>query len=593
MTELKKSVESLKKANEDMTVEVNKLKLSHEDTVPWNIRAQNSEILVEWKDKDKIFITTRGATHVLKCIKENSSVTIIASSGVGKMATLRHVALQMGKEGYDLLLVTDPRDIVKFYNQFRKRYNMCLSKVEKESIAEVYLKEKAPEIKDFYHLYVCFPLLCKLYYENPAHTIIDFFQNPFTVYEADIDKLQKKGFFGKYCALALCVMFNNNLKEEILTEGMNEETKTIIENTCEACKLHRGTSRLTLQDELNSFIHTFLKKEQNIYRTINDKMFDFLVYYFGRKIITCMIKYAHSSFIKERFLLGKLDNVDQFKTVVFPDNHEMYIQRMIDDWSKGKVDDVFSNINMNISQFRQTFLCCLNKLDVTYHKQLALTCDCRSNETTPLKLAAQECLTEIVRMLLDKGADYNTCENNGVSSVMCACRYGHTEIVGMLLDIGADYNTCENNCVSSVIVACRYGHTEIVRMLLDKGADYNTCENKDKGANYDTCNNDGWSPVLSACRYGHIEIVRMLLNKGADYDICNNDVWSPVLIACSYGHTEIVRMLLDKGAVFNKRNSNGLSPVILSCIREHAESTEIVKMLLDKGAEYNTRSSGG
>ncbi|CAC5423774.1 unnamed protein product [Mytilus coruscus] len=439
--------------------------------------------------------------------------------------------------------------------------NMCLSKVEKESIAEVYLKEKAPDVKDFYNLYDCFPLLCKLYYEKPAHTIIDFFQNPFTVYEADIDKLQKKGFFGKYCALALCVMFNNNLNEEILTEGMNEETRTIIENTCEACKLHRGTSRLTLQDELNSFIHTFLKKEQNIYRTINDKMFDFLVYYFGQKIMTCMIKYAHSSLIKERFLLGKLDNVDQFKTVVCPDNHEMYIQRLIDDWSKGKVDDVFSNINMNTSQFINKFICCLKKLDLTYQKQLALTCDehsndtalllscfigdshmirwcinnndnvnqCRSNETTPLKLAAQEGLTEIVRMLLDKEADYNKCNNDGWSPVISACQNGRTEIVRMLLDKGADYNTCENNGVSSLMCACRYGHTEIVRMLLDKGANYNKCDN------------NGWSPVLSACRYGHSEIVRMLLDKGAAYDTCNNTGWSPVLTACRYGHTEIVK----------------------------------------------------
>ncbi|CAC5388469.1 unnamed protein product [Mytilus coruscus] len=37
---LKKSVERLKKANEDMTVELNELKTSHADTVPWNIRGE-------------------------------------------------------------------------------------------------------------------------------------------------------------------------------------------------------------------------------------------------------------------------------------------------------------------------------------------------------------------------------------------------------------------------------------------------------------------------------------------------------------------------------------------------------------------------
>lgn len=48
---LKKSVESLKKANEDMSIEVNKLKLSHKDTVPWNIKGKylTSRIVIQKK----------------------------------------------------------------------------------------------------------------------------------------------------------------------------------------------------------------------------------------------------------------------------------------------------------------------------------------------------------------------------------------------------------------------------------------------------------------------------------------------------------------------------------------------------------------
>ncbi|XP_071166797.1 uncharacterized protein [Mytilus edulis] len=665
-------VKRLKTTNEDMTVEVKKLKISHEDTVQWNIRTQINEILVEWKDNDKMFITTEATRHVLKCIKENSCVTIAASSGVGKTATLRHVALQMSDEGYDVLLVTDPGDIVKFYNPNQKTLfviddlcgnyslnqtdmkvwepvmerikkvisnklvkiivacrlqvyqddkfeclsvfkscvcnllseSMCLTKAEKVSIAELYLKTKAPEIIDYYDLYDCFPLLCKLYYENPALNITDFFQNPFTVYEAEIDKLQTKGFSSKYCALALCVMFNNNLKEDILKEDVNEEIRTIIENTCEACRLDRGTSRFNLLDELNSLIHTFLKKEENMYKTIHDKIFDFLVYYFGQKMCQLLIKNAHSSLIKEIFLLEKQVKMDQFITIVPSNYHEMYIQRMIYDWSKGEVPNVFFNINMKLPQFRQRFLCVLNELDVSYQRQLALTCDVYNNitllivlclivdipmihwcvnhgvdvnqcgnwEITPLCIAAAKGLTEIVRMLLDKGVDYNKCDNDGWSPVKIACEYGHTEIVRMLLDIGADYNKFDNDGWSPVMSACRYGHTEIVRMLLDIGADYNKF------------GNDGWSPVMSACRYGHTEILMMLLDIGADYNKFDNESWSPVKIACEYGHTEIVRMLLDKGVDYNKCDNDSWSPVMGACRYGH---TEIVMMLLDIGTDYN------
>ncbi|XP_052084626.1 ankyrin-3-like [Mytilus californianus] len=705
--ELKQSVESLKIANADFTMEVEKLK----DTVPWNVRAQFNQILIEWKENDRMFITTRAAKHVLTCIKENSCVTITASSGVGKTATLRHVVLQMAAEGFDVLLVTNPGDIVKFYNPNHKTLfviddlcgnyslnqtdikiwepfidritkiltknlakiitacrfqvyqddkfkslsifkscvcnllsdSMCLTKVEKESIAEIYLKTKALDVTDCYDLYDCFPLLCKLYRENPSLDIRDFFCKPFSVYEQEIDMLQIKGFPSKYCALALCVIFNNNLMEETLTEEVNEETRAIIENTFEACKLDRGTSRLVIQDELNSLIHTFLKKEQNIYKTIHDKIFDFLVYYFGKKIINCLIKNAHSGLINERFLLQKQENADQFISIVPPKYHQRFIQRMIDDWSKGEVIEVFCNMNMEIPQFKQRLLSYLNGLETSYQRQLAHTCDvhyddtvllqlcfdghipmiswcfnhsvdvnqCRNNEMTPLHVAVSKCSTKIVRMLLDIRADYNKCESSGWSPVMRASFEGHTEIVRILLDVGANYNKCENDGWSPLMFACTHGHTEIVSMLLDIGADYDKCANDgwspvmlacsnghteivkmllDIGADYNKCGNDGWSPVICACSEGHTKILRMLLDIGADYNKCKHDGWSPVMFSCSCGYTEIVRILLDVGANYNKCENDGWSPLMVACTYGH---TEIVSMLLDIGADYDKCENDG
>ncbi|XP_071177510.1 uncharacterized protein [Mytilus edulis] len=709
--ELKKSMESLKKANEDMSTDMKKLEMYLKDTVPWNIRAEIKEILDEWKDNDKMFIITRAASNVLKCIKENSCVTITASSGVGKTVTLKHVALQMELEGYDVLLVTDPGDIVKFYNPTQKTLfviddlygnyslnqtdikvwepvmerierilsnelskiivacrlqvyqdekfeslsifmscvcnlvsqSMRLLKAEKESIAEFYLQTTAPEIIKYCDLYDCFPLLCKLYHDNPSPNITDFFQNPFTVYEAEIDKLQKNGCYSKYCALALCVIFNNNLNEEILIEDIDDETRAIIENTFEACRLDRGTARLILQDDFNSLIHTFFKKEKNIYKAIHDKIFDFLVYYFGQKIICCLIKNAHSGLIKERFLLERQNNVDKFVTIVPPKYHQMYIQRMIGDWSKGEVNAVICNINMKIPLFRQNFLCCLNKLDTSYQRQLAHTSDvynndtallilcfkgdipmihwclshdvdvnqCRNNRGTPFNVAVKKGWTEIVRMMLNMGVYYKKCDIDGCSPLMNACSAGHTEIVRMLLDMGADYDTYDNNGWSPLNSACKWGYIEIVRMLLNIGADYDDCNNTcksplmyacrygfieivrmllDVGADYDDRNNTGISPLKYACTYGYTEIVRMLLDVGAECNACDNNGWSPILNSCKFKHTEIVRMLLDKGADFDKCNNNGWSPLKSACCVGH---TEIVRMLLDNGADFDKCNNNG
>ncbi|XP_071159028.1 uncharacterized protein [Mytilus edulis] len=119
--ELKRSYEELQEDHTEMTDEIKRLKTSYDDTVPCNIRARFKETLKAWKENDdKMFIKTRAAKLVFKCIKEHNCVTITASSGVGKTAILRHVALQMAEEEFNVLLVTEPCDIVRFYNPREK-----------------------------------------------------------------------------------------------------------------------------------------------------------------------------------------------------------------------------------------------------------------------------------------------------------------------------------------------------------------------------------------------------------------------------------------------------------------------------------------
>lgn len=100
---------------------------------------------------------------------------------------------------------------------------------------------------------------------------------------------------------------------------------------------------------------TFIKKEGNEYKIIHDKVFDFLTFHFEHKIMQCLITNADSGLIMERFLLERQNDMDQFIIIVPPEYHQMYIERMIEDWSKGIVNDVFCNINMTIPAFRHFF----------------------------------------------------------------------------------------------------------------------------------------------------------------------------------------------------------------------------------------------
>ncbi|KAJ7127840.1 ankyrin repeat-containing domain protein, partial [Mycena epipterygia] len=105
---------------------------------------------------------------------------------------------------------------------------------------------------------------------------------------------------------------------------------------------------------------------------------------------------------------------------------------------------------------------------------------------SPLHAAASNGHTDIVGILLGKGADANAHGTYGWqghcgSAVKAACDAGYAEtntyIVGLLLEKGADINSQSEEYGSALEVACCRGHINIVPLLLENGADVD--EHKD------------------------------------------------------------------------------------------------------------------
>ena len=94
---------------------------------------------------------------------------------------------------------------------------------------------------------------------------------------------------------------------------------------------------------------------------------------------------------------------------------------------------------------------------------------------TPLTLASFFKRSDAVRLLLDRGADVHLRARHEEFQVLpihsAAADGGSPEIVGMLLDAGADPNAEQPGGFTALGAARQEGNDELERLLLERGAE--------------------------------------------------------------------------------------------------------------------------
>lgn len=95
------------------------------------------------------------------------------------------------------------------------------------------------------------------------------------------------------------------------------------------------------------------------------------------------------------------------------------------------------------------------------------------DEKTPLILASQHGYENIVKMLLDAGADVNEKDIDDRTALILTSRPGNENIVKMLLAAGADVNAENKNKSSALLEAVGFRSENIIQELIISGADIN------------------------------------------------------------------------------------------------------------------------
>ncbi|CAL4089513.1 unnamed protein product, partial [Meganyctiphanes norvegica] len=151
---------------------------------------------------------------------------------------------------------------------------------------------------------------------------------------------------------------------------------------------------------------------------------------------------------------------------------------------------------------------------------------------------------------LDDGADPNWREDNlGTAALHVASLFDHPNVVKPLLDAGADINQQDDSGRTPVYLASSKGSIHMTSELIEHGADVNIMTNY------------GSTPLLIATQGGHIDIVEALIKAQADVNLPDNQLGITALhLAAMINNTEIAQLLLRNGAEPKKLDNDGKTP---------------------------------
>src|SRR5262249_30183418 len=122
----------------------------------------------------------------------------------------------------------------------------------------------------------------------------------------------------------------------------------------------------------------------------------------------------------------------------------------------------------------------------------------------PLSDAAKNGDKEVLRSLLQKGANVNATEGDGTTALHWASYSDDLEAADLLIRAGAKVNAANDLGATPLWAACQNGSEAMVRRLLAAGANPNAKLVA------------GETLVMAAARVGNAGVVEQLLAKGAD-----------------------------------------------------------------------------
>lgn len=398
--------------------------------------------------------------------------------------------------------------------------------------------------------------------------------NLFDQYIKEIKELQDDEDKTKYCALFLLIVYNGCLSKKVLTPDGASRMGDILKEFGIF-----DTSILYIFEQLKAHVYFFVKATRYITTKLNtydefvpidDKIFDFVCYYYGKHNQRTFIKFSHTKILNGRTQFISLQEKSDGLTVMITRNNEnAYFNRIVNDLLKGCVTEVVYNQQMKFPTYRSALINFMENLDA-HTKLKVVNATSTESGSTFFMHAYRESYGDITQFLIKENADTNIANFEGQSTMRIACYDKQIETVDIFLKNGANPNACFDDGWTLLTEACYAGNLEVAKLLINAGAEVNHV------------NGNGETPVTSCVVLGHFEVMKLLTDNGATLNTSNKLGVNSLTSACFYGHIKLVRFLISKDVDINEADANSWTPLMYASLFNH---NNIMNLLLANGAK--------
>jgi ankyrin repeat protein len=231
---------------------------------------------------------------------------------------------------------------------------------------------------------------------------------------------------------------------------------------------------------------------------------------------------------------------------------------------------------------------------------------------TPLHWACRGVHLEVVKLLVDKGADVNAEDSNKIIPLHSLAVRNSAAVIEILTAKGAHVDAKDYRGNTALHYAAIYNAADAAALLVKKGADIENRENYHR------------TPlILCARERGGPTTIKVLLEAGADVNARDKSQDTALNLASWRGKKEVVDILLDGGAaipskgrdvryLFSEAASHGLNRLFDAVAKAGGDPTfklsnggtllhaaasggsaEIIEILIGKDLDINLRDSYG